>query len=112
MPKEGCDPMGSPQLSRLLTGPVDPQKEEPMLEQKGPMLEQFVKNCSPSEGCVLEKFVEYCLLWEGPHDGAGEEHEEVPPNEEEEAEATCDELTTAPILHPPAFRGGDRENLD
>lgn len=33
---------------------------------KGPMLEQFVKNCSPWEGLTLEKFVEW------PHNGTGE----------------------------------------
>ena len=38
----------------------------------GPMLEQFVKNCSPWEGLTLEKFVKDCLPWEGPHAGAGE----------------------------------------
>ena len=43
---------------------------------KGPMLEQFMKDCSPREGLMLEKFVEDCLPWEGPHAGAGEECEE------------------------------------
>ncbi|KAJ7399547.1 hypothetical protein BTVI_113888 [Pitangus sulphuratus] len=32
-----------------------------------PMLEQFVKNCSPWEGLTLEKLIEDCLLWEAPH---------------------------------------------
>jgi len=43
---------------------------------KGPTLGQFVKNSSPREGLTLEKFVENYALWEGPHTGAGEEHEE------------------------------------
>ncbi|KAK4826197.1 hypothetical protein QYF61_006141 [Mycteria americana] len=67
------------------------------------MLEQFVKNCSPLEGLTLEKFAKDYLLWEGPHAGAGEEHEE-----EGAAETPCDELTTAPIPHPPATLRGKR----
>jgi len=31
--QEDCDPVGSPRWSRLLEGPVDPWREEPMLEQ-------------------------------------------------------------------------------
>ena len=31
-----------------------------------------------------------------------------PPEEEGAAETTCDELTTAPIPHPPALLGGRR----
>ncbi|GAB0189093.1 AN1-type zinc finger protein 5-like [Grus japonensis] len=37
-PEGGCDPMGSPRCSRLLAGPVDPWREEPMLEQTDPPL--------------------------------------------------------------------------
>jgi len=33
MPKGGCDPMGSPCCSKLLPEPLDPWREEPMLEQ-------------------------------------------------------------------------------
>ncbi|GAB0176237.1 AN1-type zinc finger protein 5-like [Grus japonensis] len=29
-PEGGCDPVGSPHWSRLLAGPVDPWREEPM----------------------------------------------------------------------------------
>jgi len=44
---------------------------------------------------------------EGPHPGAGEECEE------EGAAETCDELTPAPIPHPPpCSRGGGRENWE
>ncbi|GAB0207876.1 hypothetical protein GRJ2_003253300 [Grus japonensis] len=32
-PKGGCDPVGSLCWSKLLAGPVDPWREEPMLEQ-------------------------------------------------------------------------------
>lgn len=30
------------------------------------MLEQFLKNWSLREGCMLEQFVKDCILWEGP----------------------------------------------
>jgi len=33
MPEGGCDPVGSLHWSRLLPGPVDPWREEPMPEQ-------------------------------------------------------------------------------
>ncbi|GAB0185600.1 AN1-type zinc finger protein 5-like [Grus japonensis] len=33
VPQGGCDPMGSPHWSELLAGPVDPWRQEPMLEQ-------------------------------------------------------------------------------
>ncbi|CAM9593868.1 unnamed protein product [Bubo scandiacus] len=33
VPEGGCDLMGSPRWSRLLAGPVDPWREEPMLKQ-------------------------------------------------------------------------------
>ena len=42
-------------------------------------------------------------LWEGPHTGAEEEHEE-----EGVAETTCDELTATPAPCPPALLGGRR----
>ena len=51
-----CDPAGDPRWSSLL-----------------------LKDCTPREGLILEKFVEDCLLWEGPHAGAGEECEESSP---------------------------------
>jgi len=54
-----------------------------------------MKNCSPCEGLTLERFVQNCLSWVGPHPGAGEK------SEEEQAEETmCDELTTTPISCP------------
>jgi len=69
-----------------------------------------MKSCSPWEGLTLEKFVENCLPWAGPHTGAGEECEESSPEEEGAAETTCDELTITPIPHPPApLGGGGRE---
>jgi len=48
--------------------------------------------------------MEGCLLWEGPHAGAGAECEEGGA-----AETTCDELTAAPIPRPPAPFKGRRE---
>jgi len=56
---------------------------------KGPMLRQFVKDCSPWEGLTLEQFLENCLLGEGPHTGAGAGREE-----ERVADIVCNELTT------------------
>jgi len=73
-----------------------------------------MKNCSPWEGLMLEKFMEGCLPWEGPHAGAEEECEESSPEEEGAVETTCDELTTTPVPHSPspctAGRGRGREN--
>lgn len=40
---------------------------------------ELMENCSPWEELMLEKFVENCLLWDGPHFGAGEEWEELSP---------------------------------
>ena len=60
-----------------------------------------MKNWSPWEGLQLEKFMENCLPWAGPHTGAEEEYEE-----EGAAEKTCDELTATPIPRPlVALRG-------
>ena len=56
-----------------------------------------VQELQPVEGPTLEKSVEVCLLWEGPHTGAGEECEG-----EEAAATTCDKLTATPIPHHPA----------
>ncbi|KAK4832494.1 hypothetical protein QYF61_023541 [Mycteria americana] len=47
-----------------------------------------MKNCSLWEGLTLEKFMENCLSWKGPHTGAGEECEESSPEEEGAAETT------------------------
>jgi len=68
------------------------------------MLEHLVKSCSPWEGLTLEKFVENCLLWEGPHSGAWEGCEE-----EGAAETTYGELIATPITCPPELRRGRRE---
>jgi len=35
-----------------------------------------MKSCSLWERPTLEKFMEKCLPWEGPHAGAGAEYEE------------------------------------
>lgn len=54
-----------------------------------------MKNCSSQEGLMSEKFMDNCLLWEGPHTGTGDESEE-----EEEAKKVCDELNTTSIPSP------------
>ena len=64
-----------------------------------------MENYSLWEGLTLEKLVEDCLPWEGPHSGAGEECESPPPEDEEAAETTCDEVTTTPIPRPPVLLG-------
>jgi len=63
----------------------------------------FLKDCSPREGLVLEKLMENCLLWEGPHAGAGEKYEK-----EGATETMCDEWTITLIPHPPALLRGRR----
>ncbi|PKU39872.1 neurexin-3-hypothetical protein [Limosa lapponica baueri] len=133
MPKGGCDPMRSPHWSRLLVGPEDPWRESSRWSRlagrtcdsvddphwsslflkdctpwKGLMLEQMLKSFSLWKEVTLEKFMEGCVSWEGPHSGPGEECEESSP-EEGVAETTCVGLTTSPIPHPPApLRGGGR----
>ncbi|GAB0183654.1 hypothetical protein GRJ2_000830700 [Grus japonensis] len=88
-----CDPVGDPHWSSVLLKVCTPWER--------PTLEQFVKNCSlwwvdpgweargpPNllyhsppqlEGLTLEKPMEDCLLWQGPHAGAEEECEESSP---------------------------------
>jgi len=61
------DPMGDSQWSHLFLKDCSTWKEF--------LLEQSVKNYVPQEGLILEKFVEDCLPWEGPHDEAEEECE-------------------------------------
>lgn len=41
---------------------------------------------------ALEKFMEYCLLWKGPHTETGEEYEESSPRGRRGAEKMCDWL--------------------
>lgn len=50
-----------------------------------------MKNCSLRDGLMMEKFVEDCFLWEGPHTGAREECEEF--CRESEQQRQHDELT-------------------
>lgn len=47
------------------------------------------------------------VQWEGPHTGAGEEHEDSSPGKEVATEATCEELTTVPF--PIRWERGGRE---
>ncbi|TRZ15769.1 hypothetical protein HGM15179_011351 [Zosterops borbonicus] len=72
-------------------------------------VEQFIKNCSPGGGLLWEKFLEDCLLWEGPQAGAGEKCEVSSPEEKGVAEKRDDELTTALIPHPSELIQGRRE---
>lgn len=110
----GCDPMGSACWSRLLAGShrerspcwsrfvaraVTPQRthagavlSQGMQPWKGPMVEQFMKNCSLWEGLILEKSMDDCLLWEGPHAGAKEECESSP-----EEERTSETIFSVPL---------------
>ena len=70
-PKEAVTPWEARAGAGLLVGLVTPWK--------GPMLEQFMEDCSPWKGLALEKLMEDCILWEGPYAGAGEECEESSP---------------------------------
>lgn len=66
---------------------------------------QFRKNCCLWEEPILEKSWGDCLLWKGPHAGAGQEREE-----EGAAERTPDELSATPILCTPVpLKGGGGE---
>jgi len=53
---------------------------------------------------MLEQFMKNCILWEGPHAGAGDEREE-----EGVAETKCYGLTATSIPHPPALQEGRRK---
>lgn len=66
------------------------------------MLKQFLKNCSPREGLALEEFMEHCLLRRGSMLEQGKSVRSPPTKEEELEEATCIELTTAPVPQPGA----------
>jgi len=93
MPKGGSGPDGSTRWSKFLAGPVDPWREMSPHGSRfagrtytplgnthwSSLFLKDVKDCSPWEGLILEKFVEGCLLCEGPHNGAEEECEESSP---------------------------------
>jgi len=64
------------------------------------MLGQFMKNCLLRVGPTLKRLVKDCLLWEGPHAGAGDEREE-----EGAAGTKCYEPITTPIPCPPVMLG-------
>lgn len=64
--KIGCDIVGSPHFSKVLSRPRDVWKEKPTLKQVswqdlrlhgGPMLEQLMKYCSLWKGLTLEKYM-------------------------------------------------------
>jgi len=68
----------------------------------------FLKDCTPWEGPMLKQFMKSCSPWEGPRLEQGQSVRSPPPGEEGAAETTRDELTTAPIPHPPAPLRGRR----
>ncbi|KAJ7403871.1 hypothetical protein WISP_148783 [Willisornis vidua] len=74
--------------------------------RKDPMQEQVC--CSLWEGLILEMFMKDCLSWKGPHAGSGKSVKRPSPEEEGVAETMCNELTTAPISHPPVPLGEGR----
>jgi len=80
VPEEGCYPMGSLCWSRLLTGP------------------QTCRERGAHAGAGL---LAGLVTPRGTHAGGGAECEE------EGAAETCDELTAAPIPHPPVLPGGE-----
>jgi len=51
----------------------------------------------------------FVTTWKGPVLEQGKSVRSPPPEEEGTAETTCEELTTAPIPHPPALLGGRKE---
>lgn len=53
---------------------------------------KLLKNCSLWEELRLDKLMEDCLLYEGPHAGAGEGVRNSPPEEEGAAERMCSKL--------------------
>lgn len=61
---------------------------------KGPMWEQFVKNCR-REGLTLEKFVDSGLPWKAAHAGPGEGLQSL--RRKAAVETTWDGLTVVPI---------------
>ncbi|KAJ7415373.1 hypothetical protein WISP_78595 [Willisornis vidua] len=76
---------------------------------EAPMLEQFVKNCTPWEELTLEEFVGSVSYGRGPLSGAGEECEESCPEEEGVAKTVCDEQIAAPVSCPHTLLGWRRE---
>jgi len=107
-PKGGCHPVESPCWSRLLVGPEAHGERSPCWRRfvgrtcdpvGDPRWSSLsLKDCTPWKGPTLEQFMDNCLLWEGPHAGAGAECEE-----EGAAETACNELTAAPIPRPPVL---------
>lgn len=73
--KEGHDPVGSPEWSRLLAGFWSCGERSPRwsgftgraCDPLGPVLKQLVKKHSPWEGLTLEKFVGVCVSWDWSH---------------------------------------------
>jgi len=95
MPEGGCDATGSPRWSRFAGRACDPVGD--------PHWSSSRRAVSHGRDPTLGQFMESCLLWEGPHAGAGAEREE-----EGVAEPTRDGLTAAPTPRPPAPLRGRR----
>ena len=130
-------PVGSLCWGRVLAGPVAPRREEPRLEQfagrtcdpaMGPTLEQSVpEGLHPVEGtphwsslwrtAACGKDSGWRSSWRTVFHGRdpvleqGKSVRSPSPEEEGTAETTCDELTAAPMPHPPAPLGKEAENL-
>ena len=101
--KEAVTPWGAPRWSRLLPGPADPWREEPMLEQvcwQG-LWSHAGAVCS-WRTAPLGKDPRWGSLWRAvSREGdltleQGQSVRNLPPEEEGAAETTCDELTAVP----------------
>ncbi|KAJ7421785.1 hypothetical protein WISP_41173 [Willisornis vidua] len=65
------------------------------------LLEEFVKNCRPQKGCIVEKFMKDFVLWKSPELKQEEECEE-----DEALETKCYEHTAGLVSHPSALLRG------
>jgi len=82
---------GERMWSRLLAGAMAPGEEPHRSRFSG-------RNSSSWEGPTLAQLVKDCILWEGPHAGAGEEREE-----EGAAKTKCYQPTPTLIPCPPTL---------
>lgn len=124
-PREDCAAAGSwPDLwphwrrtshwRRFSGRTVDPTGD-PLLEQPNPKGLHAVESThagavheelNPWEELTLEKFVDNCLCWERPENGAVEDWEESSLEQEAAAETAWGELTIVPSLYPPVLLHG------
>lgn len=117
--REGCDPVESLHWRGLPAGPVDLQREEPMLEEvywqdwrdphrsslflkecipwKGPMLEQVCEEHQPMGRTHFGEISEELSFQWGRDPTLKQKNVRSPPDEEERVtETMCDELTLLP----------------